>query len=89
MAISNAQKRATAKYKNAHYDGLNILIPKGTGKILKERATESGISLNQYIRDALDEKYEMQDVVKRLQSIDRMPEEALKILRGLDSKNGG
>ena len=56
MAISEAQKRAVAKYNNANYDKLTVRIKKGQRDILKAHAEEKGESLNGWIVSAIRDK---------------------------------
>ena len=56
MAISEAQKRAVAKYNNANYDKLTVRIKKGQRDILKAHAEEQGESLNGWIVSAIKAK---------------------------------
>lgn len=45
MAVSDAQKRATAKFEKEAYDKVLVRLPKGT----KERIQSTGDSVNGYI----------------------------------------
>ena len=45
MPVSDAQKRATAKYEKEAYDKVLVRFPKGT----KERIQATGESINGYI----------------------------------------
>ena len=45
MPVSNAQKRATAKFEKEAYDKVLVRFPKGT----KEKIQATGESLNGYI----------------------------------------
>lgn len=56
MAISEAQKRAVAKYNSANYDKLTVRIKKGQRDILKAHADEQGESLNGWIVSAIKAK---------------------------------
>lgn len=58
MAISEAQKRAVAKYNNANYDKLTVRIKKGQRDILKAHADEQGESLNAWIVSAIRKKFQ-------------------------------
>jgi len=62
MAISEAQKRAVARYNNANYDKLTVRIKKGQRDILKAHAEEQGESLNGWIVSAIKAKLK-QDVL--------------------------
>lgn len=48
------------KYQNTYnrdnYDRVVALLPKGQRERLKQLAAESGVSLGQWIRDAIEEK---------------------------------
>lgn len=51
--VTEAQKRATAKYEKENYDKVLVRFPKGT----KERILETGASsINGFIVDAVQEK---------------------------------
>lgn len=53
MAVSEAQKRATAKFEKERYDKILTRFPKGT----KERILKAGAkSINRFIIDAVNEK---------------------------------
>ncbi len=49
MAYSEAQKRATIKYKKAHTEQITFDVKPGTKNIYKAVATSKGMSLKQYI----------------------------------------
>jgi len=50
--------RAKAKYNAANYDRLYPYVPKGRKAVYEAAADEAGISLNDYIITALEEKME-------------------------------
>lgn len=53
MPVSQAQKRATAKYEKENYDKILTRFPKGT----KEKILETGAkSVNSFIIQAVNEK---------------------------------
>ena len=54
MAVSEAQKRATAKYEKENYDKVLVRFPKGT----KERIERQSKSINAYIIQAVRERLE-------------------------------
>lgn len=54
MAYSDAQKRATRKYRDAHYDQMNLQIPKGQREVYRAQAAAHGLSLNAYIISLLE-----------------------------------
>ena len=49
MAYSEAQKKATLKYKKEHYERLAIDVPTGKREEYKAVAKSKGLSLNQYV----------------------------------------
>ena len=49
MAYSEAQKRASRKYNENNYDRLYITIGKGKKDIIKKKAEDQGMSLNEYV----------------------------------------
>lgn len=46
MAASEAQKRATKKFNDTHYDDLHLRVPKGYGAIYRAFAKNHDISLS-------------------------------------------
>lgn len=56
MAISEAQKRAVAKYNAKAYDRIELKVPKGKKEEIKKTADKCGRSLNGFISEAIDEK---------------------------------
>ena len=56
MAISEAQKRAVAKYNAKAYDRIELKVPKGQKEVLRSIAKEQGASLNGYTKQALQAK---------------------------------
>lgn len=55
MPVSEAQKKATAKYEKENYDKVLTRFPKGT----KEKILKTGAkSVNSFIIKAVDEKLE-------------------------------
>ncbi|MBO6255295.1 MAG: hypothetical protein J6O49_16915 [Bacteroidaceae bacterium] len=51
--ISDAQKRATAKYKSKAYDKIELRVRKGDRDIIKARAEKLGMSVNEYLNDLI------------------------------------
>ena len=49
MAYTEAQKKATLKYKKEHYERLAIDVPNGKREEYKTVAKSRGLSLNQYV----------------------------------------
>lgn len=58
MAISKAQKKATAKYVAAHYDDIRIRLAKGKKEIIAAHAAARGESVNGFINRAITETIE-------------------------------
>lgn len=56
MAVSKAQKAATAKYEAKVYDKILIRLPKGKKAEIEEAIKPRGESLNGFVNDAIDEK---------------------------------
>jgi hypothetical protein len=54
----SAATRAKQKYNAANYDRLYPYVPKGRKAIYEAAAEAAGVSLNDYIIRALDEKVE-------------------------------
>ena len=49
MPVSEAQMRATAKYKAGHYDVIKVNVPKGEKKEIRVHAESRGESLNAFV----------------------------------------
>lgn len=58
MAISDAQKRAVAKYNAANYDRVELRLDKGQKDVVKAHAEAQGESLNAFINRAICEAME-------------------------------
>lgn len=58
MAISDAQKRAVAKYNAANYDRVELRLDKGQKDIVKAHAEAHGESLNAFVNRAISETME-------------------------------
>ena len=56
MAISDAQRRAVAKYNAENYDRIELRVNKGKKQTIKDHAASQNMSLNEYVNAALDEK---------------------------------
>lgn len=56
MAISEAQKRAVAKYNAKSYDRLELKVAKGKKDIIQGIAEKQGKSVNGYIKEAVEGK---------------------------------
>lgn len=53
--ISDAQRRAVAKYNAANYDRVELRLEKGQKDIIKSHAESKGESLNAFINRAIAE----------------------------------
>lgn len=58
MAISEAQRRAVAKYNAANYDRIELRTAKGKKDEYKDHAAKRGETLNGFILRAIDEAME-------------------------------
>lgn len=56
MPIRKSQQKAVAKYTKAHYDSINVRVPKGKRDIIKAIAEKNGDSLNSFVNKAIDER---------------------------------
>lgn len=56
MSYSEAQKRASIKYMSEKTDDIRLRVPKGTKERYRKEAEKKGISMTQYIVNAVDEK---------------------------------
>lgn len=58
MPISEAQKKAVAKYTAANYDDVRVRVPKGTKEIIQKHAEKMGESINAFIQRAIENQME-------------------------------
>lgn len=58
MAYSEAQKRATDKYKRANYKRIPLDVPKDKYEQISAAAAKQQESVNGYIKRAIDERME-------------------------------
>jgi len=58
MPISEARKRANAKYNAKAYDRIEIKVKKGKKDVIKDFAASKGKSINEFVNEAVDEKME-------------------------------
>ena len=58
MAISEAQRKAVAKYNAANYDRVELRLKKGQKDIIKAHADSRGESLNNFVNRAITETME-------------------------------
>lgn len=59
--VSDAQKKAVAKYVKSNYDRIEIRIPKGQKATVEEAASSAGESVNQYAQKALLTRMGLED----------------------------
>lgn len=64
MAISEAQKKAVAKYNAANYERIELRVEKGQKDIIKAHAESNGESLNGFINRAISETMEKENQTK-------------------------
>lgn len=55
MPVSQAQKKATAKYEQQNYDKVLLRLEKGKKDIIKAHAEQNGESLNGFVNRAIYE----------------------------------
>lgn len=55
MAVTEAQKKATAKYEKENYDKVLIRLDKGKKDKIKAHAEINGESINGFVNRAIDE----------------------------------
>lgn len=74
MAYSEAQKKATLKYRDKAYDQMNLQVKKGMKDIYKAQAAARGLSLNAYIIGLLEaDKAALDAVAKPIPGADSAP----------------
>ncbi|MCD8240409.1 MAG: hypothetical protein LUB58_03340 [Oscillospiraceae bacterium] len=54
--MGRASAAAKNRYNNAHYDRINLVVPKGCKATIKAAADASGESANAYIMQAVRER---------------------------------
>lgn len=59
--ISDAQKKATAKYKSKAYDKIELRVRKGNRDVIKARAEKLGMSVNEYLNDLITKDLEQSE----------------------------
>lgn len=55
MPTTKAGQRAVNKYMKENYDRINLTVPKGQKDIIKADASKYGLSVNQFIIQAIDQ----------------------------------
>ncbi|MCD8160147.1 MAG: type II toxin-antitoxin system HicB family antitoxin [Clostridiales bacterium] len=58
MTVSKKQQASVNKYVAAHYDRVNITMPKGRREVIKAHAEAQGESVNGFINRAISETME-------------------------------
>lgn len=58
MAISEAQRKAVAKYNAANYERIELRVEKGQKQALKDHAETRGETLNGFVNRAIREAVE-------------------------------
>jgi len=58
---SEAQRRASLKYKRTKVDNIQIVTPKGEREKIKAAAAAAGQSLSQYVLQAVHERMEREE----------------------------
>lgn len=58
MAYSEAQKRATLKYRDKAYERMEILVKRGMKDELKAHAAKQGLSFNAYVLHLIEKDME-------------------------------
>ena len=56
MALTEAQKKAVAKYNAKSYDRLELKVRKGKKNVIKDFADRAGESVNNYAKKAIQAK---------------------------------
>ena len=54
--VSKKQQACVNRYMSAHYDRINITVPKGKREVVKAHAEACGESSNSFINRAIDEQ---------------------------------
>lgn len=58
MAISDAQRKAVAKYNAANYERIELRVEKGQKQAIKDHAEANGETLNGFVNRAIKETME-------------------------------
>ena len=56
VAITEAQKKAVAKYNAKAYDEIKLRVPKGKKEVIQDIASSQGKSTNEYVKNAIQSK---------------------------------
>ena len=60
--VSKAQQKSVAKYMKNNYDEIKVRVEKGKRDIIKAAAEQAGESVNGYIKKAIDQRMEHDNV---------------------------
>lgn len=60
--VSKAQQKAVAKYMKNNYDEIKVRVEKGKRDIIKAAAEQVGESVNGYIKKAIDQRMEHDNI---------------------------
>ena len=74
MPVSEAQKKASAKYLEK-LDEIRIRMPKGKKDTIQAHAEAQGQSINAYINTAIDEKMSREATEAPINHVDTLPSE--------------
>ena len=55
MPTSEAQRRASAKYRAKTYDEIKLLVPKGSREVIRSHAAARSESINGFVNRAIQE----------------------------------
>lgn len=56
VAITEAQKKAVAKYNAKAYDEIKLRVSKGKKEVIQDVAASQGKSTNEYVKNAIQSK---------------------------------
>lgn len=62
MASTEAQKKASVKWQKENYSRIPLDVPKEYHQHLKDIAKQNGMTLNGFIKKAIEEKLEREQV---------------------------
>lgn len=65
MTITDAQRKATQKYKSKNYDEIKLYVPKGQREIINQKALSLGMSKNEFINQAINYAMENDVIISK------------------------
>ena len=80
-----AKKRANDKYLTTKVDNILIRVPKGKKAAIQDAANEKGISVNQFINDAIDQAMEQNSESNAWYHAELLPLALLRVRCGIFS----